>query len=159
MAEVLNRSQLRALVVEIAGDEELWRPVVRHDRDRRVFAPLLEEPSLEAWVISWMPGHDTGFHDHDVSSGAVVVIAGEVREERLALGGVIDRVVGPGEVFDFSDSDIHRVTHVGEVPAVTLHAYSPRLRRMGAYATGPGGALQRHPLAYGQELRPLASSQ
>jgi hypothetical protein len=64
-------------------------------------------------------------------------------------------VYGAGQVFDFDSSDIHRVKHSGSAPAVTLHAYSPRLRRMGAYAVTRDGALQRHPLAYGEELRPL----
>jgi hypothetical protein len=51
--------------------------------------------------------------------------------------------------------DIHRVTHAGMTPATTIHAYSPPLRRMGAYVIAPGGALERHPLAKDQELRPL----
>jgi hypothetical protein len=34
-----------------------------------------------------MNDHDTGYHDHDLSSGAVAVTAGAVREERLVLGG------------------------------------------------------------------------
>ncbi len=38
---------------------------------------------------------------------------------------------------------------------MTLHAYSPRLRRMGAYAVTRDGALQRHALGYGEELRPV----
>jgi hypothetical protein len=37
----------------------------------------------------------------------------------------------------------------------TSRAGSPRLRRMGAYAVTREGALQRHPLAYGEELRPF----
>ena len=57
--------------------------------------------------------------------------------------------------FDFSASEIHRVTHSGAAAAVTLHAYSPRLRRMGAYAVASDGALKRHPLGYGEELRPF----
>ena len=48
-----------------------------------------------------------------------------------------------------------RVTHACTAPATTLHAYSPPLRRMGAYLVQPGGALERHPLAKNQELRPL----
>jgi predicted metal-dependent enzyme (double-stranded beta helix superfamily) len=156
MAGELSRPQLRSLVADLAADAERWSALVRHDAERRVFDCLLDGPSVEAWLICWMPGHDTGFHDHDLSSGAVTVVAGEVREERLRIGdGVSSAVYGAGEVFDFSSSDIHRVLHSGAVPAVTLHAYSPRLRRMGAYAVARDGALQRHPLAYGAELRPL----
>jgi quercetin dioxygenase-like cupin family protein len=102
-----------------------------------------------------MPGHDTGFHDHDLSSGAVTVVSGAVREERLGLGETRSRVYNAGETFDFASSVIHRVTHMGEAATVTLHAYSPRLRRMGAYAVSDDGALKRHPLGYGEELRPV----
>jgi formylmethanofuran dehydrogenase subunit A len=86
----------------------------------------------------------------------VTVIAGAVHEERLGLGGNTSNLYRAGETFDFTPAEIHRVTHAGEVGAVTLHAYSPRLRRMGAYAISPAGALQRHPLGYGEELRPVA---
>ena len=62
----------------------------------------------------------------------------------------------PGQIFHFSAADIHRVAHTGERPAVTLHVYSPPLRRMGAYVIESGGALLRRPIPEGQELRPLA---
>jgi predicted metal-dependent enzyme (double-stranded beta helix superfamily) len=159
MSTVLDRPQLRHLVEDLAADLERWQALIRHEPDRRVFECVLDEPSVEAWLICWMPGHDTGFHDHDLSQGAVQVVSGQVREERLRLqSGVTSAVYGPGEVFDFSSSDIHRVTHEGSLPTVTLHAYSPRLQRMGAYAVSSDGALKRHPLAYGAELRPLETA-
>ena len=52
-------------------------------------------------------------------------------------------------------SDIHRVLHAGGGPAVTIHAYSPPLWRMGAYEVAPGGELRRHSVSYAEELRPL----
>ena len=157
MAGELTRPALRALVDELAADPARWADLVRHDPSRRIFEPLLDEPAVEAWLICWMPGHDTGFHDHDLSSGAVTVVSGIVREERLRLGGhVSSEIFGAGTTFDFTSSDIHRVTHEGAGPAVTLHAYSPRLRRMGAYAVAGDGALRRHSLAYGEELRPMS---
>jgi predicted metal-dependent enzyme (double-stranded beta helix superfamily) len=157
MPAKLEIPELRTLVTDLAGDTERWQRLVRHDPVSRVFERLLDEPEVEAWLICWMPGHDTGFHDHDLSSGAVTVVSGAVKEERLRLGtlGTRSRVYLPGNTFDFTSSEIHRVTHAGSEPAVTLHAYSPRLRRMGAYAVARDGALQRHPLGYGEELRPL----
>jgi hypothetical protein len=47
------------------------------------------------------------------------------------------------------------VRHAGADLAVTLHAYSPPLLRMGAYAIGDDGVLARHSLSYTEELRPL----
>ena len=154
----LHVPELRDLATSLAAQPSRWSDWVRHDPAQRVFHQLLQTEHAVVWLICWMPGHDTGFHDHDLSSGAVAVAHGSVVEERLRLGGApaVRRYV-PGDVFDFSPVDIHRVTHVGSTPATTLHAYSPPLRRMGAYLVEPGGALQRHPLAKGEELRPLTS--
>jgi len=120
-------------------------------------SPTTSDPSTP---VRWSgEDHDTGFHDHDLSSGAVVVAQGSVVEERLRLGGAPEvRRYVPGDVFDFSPMDIHRVVHAGGTPATTLHAYSPPLRRMGAYLVEPSGTLQRHPMAKDQELRPLTSA-
>jgi predicted metal-dependent enzyme (double-stranded beta helix superfamily) len=156
--EALAIAALRDVVAELAADPERWRHLVRHDPHQRVFERLVDTPRMEAWLICWMPGHDTGFHDHDLSSGAVTVVSGAVCEERLGLGSTTSRVYVPGQTFDFTSAEIHRVTHSGAVGAVTLHAYSPRLRRMGAYAISREGALQRHPVGYGEELRPVTSA-
>jgi predicted metal-dependent enzyme (double-stranded beta helix superfamily) len=132
---------------------------VRHLPDQRTYELLLHDEDVMAWVISWMDDHDTGFHDHDVSCGALAVAQGAVVEERLALGGApVSRRMCAGEAIDFSASDIHRVAHGGGGPAITLNAYSPPLWRMGAYETTPDGALQRHSISYAEELRPLSTA-
>jgi len=106
-----------------------------------------------------MNDHDTGYHDHDLSSGAVAVTAGCVREERLVLGGAPRaRTVAAGESFTFGAADIHRVSHAGAEPAVTLHAYSPPLWRMGSYAVAPDGTLRRESISYAEELRPAEAA-
>ena len=116
----------------------------------------MRNDDVAAWLICWMDEQDTGFHDHDVSSGAVAVISGSVREDRLVVGSSPStRVVPAGGAFSFDASDIHRVQHVGAEPAVTLHAYSPPLWRMGTYEVQPGGRLLRHSVSYAEELRPL----
>jgi predicted metal-dependent enzyme (double-stranded beta helix superfamily) len=150
----LSRAELEQLACELAGLPELWREHVRHDPQRRQFAEVVSHPHVSAWLICWMHGHDTGFHDHDISAGAVAVLRGAVREQRLAIGPApMDRVFESGSTFSFSAVDIHRVSHAGRAPAVTLHVYSPPLRRMGAYAIDDGGVLARHPKGHGEELR------
>ena len=152
-------AELRGLVEELAADERLWRPHVRHDAAQRHYALLAHDEDVMVWVISWMNDHDTGFHDHDVSCGAVHVVAGRMREERLRLGRrPLARTFGPGATFDFAASDIHRVAHAGDGPAVTIHAYSPPRWRLGAYEVEPDGALRRHSLSYAEELRPLSAA-
>jgi hypothetical protein len=153
----LSGPELEAFVSELADRPELWIDLVKHDTTQRVYEELLSDEHVTAWLICWMDEHDTGFHDHDVSAGAVAVVSGAVREERLAIEGPTRTgVFRAGASFHFSAADIHRVSHAGSDPAVTLHVYSPPLLRMGAYVIGEDGVLARHPMSYEEELRPLA---
>jgi hypothetical protein len=155
----LTREELRELARQIAADPSLWSAHVVHDPEQRTYHELLRDDHLDVWVICWSRDHDTGFHDHDASNGAVAVIAGSVREERLVLGGApTRRIARAGESFDFANTDIHRVLHHGDVPAVTVHVYSPPLLRMGSYLVEEDGTLQRHAVSYEQELVPLEST-
>jgi len=149
-------NDLRQFVAWLAKSSELWAPVVRHDSAARVYEQIWDDEHVNAWLICWSEDQDTGFHDHDVSAAAVAVIAGCVREDRLALGRPQprSREFGAGELFTLPPVAIHRVLHAGDEPAVTLHAYSPPLRRTGAYHVGPDGELQRESLPVEQELRP-----
>jgi predicted metal-dependent enzyme (double-stranded beta helix superfamily) len=157
----LTGAELRTVATQVAARPQLWSAHVHHDPTRRTYAQLLRDAHLDVWLILWSEDHDTGFHDHDLSAGAVAVISGSVREERLVLGrparAPIARTVRAGSSFVFGASDIHRVLHVGSEPAVTVHAYSPPLVRMGAYAIEPSGQLRRHTISYEQELRLLGS--
>ena len=151
----LSAVELQAFVGELADRPELWIDLVKHDATQRVYEELFADEHVTAWLICWMDEHDTGFHDHDVSAGAVAVLSGAVSEERLAIGGPPrKRTVQAGGSFHFAPTDIHRVSHAGCDPAVTLHVYSPPLLRMGAYAIGDDGVLARHPMSYREELRP-----
>ncbi|MGZ4268816.1 MAG: cysteine dioxygenase [Solirubrobacteraceae bacterium] len=152
----LDRDELEALAVRLASEPERWRHLVRHDPAERTYEELRHDDHVAVWLICWMHDHDTGFHDHDRSAGAVAVAGGAVREDRLLLGGgAASRTVAEGGSFSFAASDIHRVLHAGAGPAVTIHAYSPPLRRMGAYEIAPSGELARHSISYEEELRPL----
>jgi hypothetical protein len=154
----LSGPELETFVCELAERPELWIDLVKHDTTQRVYEELLSDEHLTAWLICWMDEHDTGFHDHDVSSGAVAVVSGAVREERLAIEGPTRTgVFRAGASFHFCAADIHRVSHAGSDPAVTLHVYSPPLLRMGAYVIGDDGVLARHPMSYEEELRPRAA--
>jgi predicted metal-dependent enzyme (double-stranded beta helix superfamily) len=153
----LDRPELEDLVARLARRPDLWGHLVRHDADERVYEELVRDNHLAVWLICWMDDHDTGFHDHDRSAGAVAVTRGAVIEDRLLLGGgTTSRTVAAGGAFAFAAADIHRVRHGGAGPAVSIHAYSPPLWRMGAYEIGAGGELRRHSVSYAEELRPLA---
>jgi predicted metal-dependent enzyme (double-stranded beta helix superfamily) len=155
----LSASELQTFVDELADRPELWIDSVSHDPNERVYKELLSDAHLTAWLICWMEDHDTGFHDHDISAGAVAVVSGRVCEERMRIDGPPrERALTAGESLHFSAADIHRVRHVGDGKAVTLHAYSPPLLRMGAYMVGSDGVLERRSVSYTEELRPLEST-
>jgi predicted metal-dependent enzyme (double-stranded beta helix superfamily) len=156
----LSGPELAGVVRRLAAAPERWAHLVRHDPEHRVYEELQRDADLAIWLICWMDDHDTGFHDHDLSSGAVAVLEGAVAEDRLVLGGApVTRRFEAGEAFHFGAADIHRVRHAGTAPAVTIHAYSPPLWRMGSYEILPGGELRRHALSYAEELRPLAGGE
>lgn len=156
----LSAPELQSFVRELAERPELWIDLIRHDASQRVYEELLSDAHVTAWLICWMDDQDTGFHDHDVSAGAVAVVSGNVREERLTIGGDRSEIgqrgrkFAAGDAFHFSAADIHRVRHGGSDPAVTLHVYSPPLARMGAYTIGADGVLARRTMPSSEELRP-----
>ncbi|HVO53333.1 MAG TPA: hypothetical protein VMT37_02865 [Solirubrobacterales bacterium] len=157
LGQDLSGEQLVAVATAIATRPDLWSEHVLHDPDARTYKELLRDEHLDLWLICWSRDHDTGFHDHDLSAGAVAVASGAVREERLVLGRSPDsplaRTAHAGSSFHFGASDIHRVLHAGQGPAVTIHAYSPPLVRMGSYSVEPDGQLRRHAVGYEHELR------
>ena len=152
----LDAGALTELVDGLAGRPDLWRHLVTHRADARTYEQLHRDDHVAVWLICWMNDHDTGFHDHDLSAGALSVVRGSVCYERLVLDGApSSRTISAGGTLTFAASDIHRVAHTGSEPAVTLHAYSPPLWRMGAYEVSPEGTLRRHSMSYAEELRPL----
>ena len=151
----LDRPALRDLVERIAAQPALWRPLVRLDAGQRHFAQLWRDDHVDVWVISWMPGHDTGYHDHDLSSGAVAVVEGRLVEERLVIGSTSRMShYDAGETFDFDAAHVHRMHQPGPDASVSIHTYSPPLWRMGSYAIEPDGTLRRTSISYAEELRP-----
>jgi mannose-6-phosphate isomerase-like protein (cupin superfamily) len=145
---------LERFVERLAAAPELWRGLVSHSADGRVYEQIWDDELVNAWVICWSERQDTGFHDHDHSEAAITVVEGHICEERLRLGGEPgSRTLGAGRTVTVPATAIHRVLHAGVEPAVTIHAYSPPLTRTGAYRIGSGGELERAPVSYEQELR------
>jgi len=148
-AAKLSSAQLAELVREVAGAGE-WPRLVHFSADRRWFGRLDLTPSYEIWLLSWLPGQHTGFHDHGEASGAFTVVRGELRE-RLAQPGSPDvrrRVARHGSVTAFGAQHLHDVGNDSGAPAVSVHAYSPPLTAMRRYEMAPSGlALMRTELA------------
>ncbi len=150
----LSTAELERFAEELAARPEQWEQFVNHSDAARVYEQIWDDEDVNAWLICWSEEQDTGFHDHDESAAAIVVMDGQVREERLRLGtSPAGRVLGAGVTFTVAPTAIHRVLHAGSRPAVTIHAYSPPLRRTGAYRVAPDGELERVSLSYEVELR------
>lgn len=146
--------ELERFVERLARTPELWRHHVRHSDEVRVYDQIWDDERVNAWLICWSEDQDTGFHDHDRSGAAITVLDGQIREERLRVGGPPQvRVVGRGRTVTVPAVAIHRVLHAGEGPAITIHAYSPPLERTGAYRIGPDGELERASVSSAEELQ------
>src|SRR5579859_4524385 len=147
-ARNLDRAELQALVERIAYEPELWRAHVAFSDTERHFVSLYRDDYVDVWVLCWTRANDTGFHDHDISSGAVRVLEGALIESTPRIGGnAAVRVVSAGASFSFGPEHIHRLA--GEQDgSVSIHAYSPPLWRLGQYSIDPEGIMRRVSVSY-----------
>jgi rhodanese-related sulfurtransferase/mannose-6-phosphate isomerase-like protein (cupin superfamily) len=121
--------ELASIVSRFASSEE-WVDRVRLRAERRWYERLHRGPDHDIWVISWLPGQSTGFHDHGDSSGAFVVATGTLEEHRP---GDEPLVIHPGKPRGFGPDYAHDVRNVSAAPAISIHAYSPPLDEMNKY--------------------------
>jgi predicted metal-dependent enzyme (double-stranded beta helix superfamily) len=151
----LDRDELVALVRELAAHPDSWEQGLDEDATERTYQALHRDAHLDVWAIAWLPENDTGWHDHDTSSGAVCVVRGVLTESVLRIGGAESFHAYPGgSAFSFAPTHIHRLTcEAGR--AVSIHAYSPPLSRLGQYTVDDGGVLLRLTVSDNDELRPL----
>jgi hypothetical protein len=151
----LDQHELRDLVDELAARSEVWREHVAFSSGARHYVSLHRDDHVDVWLLCWTRENDTGWHDHDISSGAVRVVQGAINEHNPRIGGDHARVTVPaGRSFHFGPDHIHRLT--GDTDdTVTIHAYSPPLWRLGQYAIDEFGTMRRVSVSYADELRPL----
>ncbi len=151
----LDQSELLELVRSIASNPQLWAEHVAFSDNNRHYVSLYRDAHVDVWVLCWTPSNDTGWHDHDISSGAVAVVQGCLIEHNLALGAEpVAVAVADGDAYSFGPDHIHRLTG-RDAGSVSIHAYSPPLWRMGQYTVAANGVLRRKSVSYADELRPL----
>lgn len=133
---------LAEIARRLAGDRAVWAGLVDFDPISRYYARIATEPDHEAWLLTWLPGQGTEWHDHGQSAGSFVVLQGQL-SERVADLAAPDRrpLVGEdvsrlraGQQRTFGRRYVHHVSNEGPDPAVSLHVYSPRLTAMTTYA-------------------------
>ena len=132
---ILNGTVLKtplelASIVSLFASSAGWMDRVRLCAERRWYERLFRGPNHDIWVISWLPGQCTGFHDHGKSSGAFVVATGILEEHRPAERPLL---IHPGQPRSFGPDFAHDVRNVSLAPAISIHGYSPPLNEMNEY--------------------------
>lgn len=156
-ARFLDQRELAEVVESLASRPDIWSDQVAFAGDRRHYASVHRDDYLDIWLICWSPGNDTGWHDHDLSAGAVRVLRGALVESRPRIGGAHARtVVAEGCSLSFGPDHIHRLSDENE-QAISLHAYSPPLWRLGQYSIDDSGVMRRVSVCYADELRPISA--
>ena len=130
----LDQARLADLV-NLAATTGEWSSLVRYTEDERWYHRLERGGNHEVWLLSWLPGQRTGFHDHCGSSGAFAVVQGELRERTPAAGRPVPASAAfpAGRVRSFGPRHVHEVVNESATPAVSIHAYSPPLAGMRRY--------------------------
>jgi Cysteine dioxygenase type I len=105
----------------------------------RQWAELDSSASLQVWLIGWPAGTDTGWHDHGDAAGAFVTVQGTLQEQTWSGGRLRERGLAPGAGRAFGAQHVHHVLNAGLQPALSVHVYAPRLKRMARYALTPTG--------------------
>lgn len=155
-ARFLDQRELTELVESLASRPDLWSDQVAFAAGDRHYNSVHRDEYVDIWLICWSPGNDTGWHDHDISAGAVRVVRGALVESRPRIGGAHARTaVAAGCSLSFGPDHIHRLTDESE-QAISLHAYSPPLWRLGQYSIDDSGVMSRVSVCYADELRPLS---
>jgi predicted metal-dependent enzyme (double-stranded beta helix superfamily) len=136
----VGRPGLGRLVRSVAASPGRWADLVRYRPDERWYHRLEQTQNHELWLLSWLPGQRTGFHDHFGSAGAFAVVRGELRERTVPAGArVAVATYAAGQVRTFGPRHVHEVVNGSAEPAVSIHAYSPSLAGMRRYELTPAG--------------------
>ena len=86
----------------------------------RHYVRLATQSGLEAWLLTWLPGQGTEWHDHGGSAGAFLTVRGALTERQAMVQRDGPPRVRPevrtirnGMLRPFGTKHVHRVTHEG----------------------------------------------
>jgi predicted metal-dependent enzyme (double-stranded beta helix superfamily) len=137
----VSQARLGELVRVAVNAPQTWRSLARFTSDSRWFSRLELADNYEIWLLTWLPGQHTGFHDHGDARGAFAVAHGELNEALASAGRrrIRHRVAREGSVTSFGGHHLHDVSNASATPAVSVHAYSPPLSAMRRYEMTTSG--------------------
>ena len=138
-ASALSLDELRAVVEHYAEEVREGLHPVELGYGERWHERIHQDENVDVWLITWTTEQGTELHDHGGSSGAFTVVDGSVTEY-VWSGGIQD---APGALTNnmrdkdstvvFGPHYVHDVRNHANAPAVSVHAYSPPLRKMNYY--------------------------
>ncbi len=142
LGERVDLPTLRRLLEDLDVTREDLAPACLFEKDEYQRNLIKETQWYELVCLCWGNGQRTPIHDHEGSSCAFLVVAGdatETRFEHTPSGLVIPvstQVRHPGFVCASSEADIHQVANTQPEgrDLITLHIYSPQLRHFNVYS-------------------------
>jgi hypothetical protein len=135
---VARATDLLSIARAHAAEPDDWPFAPRFDPTRRWYGRLAAADDHEIWLLTWLPGQGTDLHDHGGSSGAFTVVTGELVEQTVSGGGLVNTGYGPGQGHRFGAHFVHRIVNASNRPAVTVHVYGPALTAMTRYRLHDG---------------------
>lgn len=115
----------------------------------RIHSGLHDDEEIDIWLISWVSGHPTEFHDHGGSLGAMTVLSGSLDEHRWDGGRLRRRRLDAGDQAGFPLGWVHDVAWAPTGPpapagpTLSVHAYSPPLTAVSYYEVTARNTLRR----------------
>jgi predicted metal-dependent enzyme (double-stranded beta helix superfamily) len=147
----LGAERLISIARAFVREAELLAPSVTGQRE---WALLGASEDAEVWVIAWAPGGAIELHDHGGSWGALVVVSGELVETSVAFVGdsgevgLRRRSLGAGQSLGFGSTHVHDIVNRSAAPAISVHAYAPRLTSMTYYRVEDGDLMAERVTRY-----------
>ena len=123
----------------LADEPDLWRPHVRFDTGSRHWSRLPSRIDADVWLLTWLPDQRTELHDHGDAAAALAVVQGSLTEVRADRTAALSSArLGAGTTHWVAPGVVHDVVNRSAEPAVSIHVYAPRLRRMTFWHPEPG---------------------
>lgn len=150
-------AELLRFVQRVAADPELETTLVPHP-GQRTWTKVAGPGGSEAWLISWPPGSETGWHDHGGSHGAFAVARGALAEQwagrrpdeeagalDVPANGPYEQRLAHGQGRSFGARHVHNVISPADGRhTLSVHAYYPPLPLMRRYRYQEGSLVLEH---------------
>jgi hypothetical protein len=151
---ILSPAECERTAVEITS-RGFWEGIelTPTESQTRAYAHLYEDERMEIWVLSWLPLHSTGFHDHGESNVGFCVAQGTIAEQQMRFSTPPRAAtLVAGDSRSAGSDYIHCLEWESGSPALSVHVYSPSLTVVGQYRYDETGILRRETQSGRDEL-------